>query len=212
MTSIERKAPPLVEVRLYGHLRRRFGKTHRYAVASSGEAVRALCATVPGFRNYMLWQSAPGYRVWSGRGVLTDTNQLFEPSGTIVRIVPVTVGAKSGGIGAVIMGAALIYLSYQTGGLGMALKAAYAEGGLALAGSAIAGSIGIGLVLAGVSQMLVGNPASDAPSERPENLPSYAFNGAVNTTAQGNPVPVLYGRLRVGSQVISSGLSTARLA
>ncbi len=212
MTSIERKAPPLVEVRLYGHLRRRFGKTHRYAVASSGEAVRALCATVPGFCNYMRQQSAPGYRVWSGRGVLTDTNQLFEPSGTIVRIVPVTVGAKSGGIGAVIMGAALIYLSYQTGGLGMALKAAYAEGGLALAGSAIAGSIGIGLVLAGVSQMLVGNPASDAPSERPENLPSYAFNGAVNTTAQGNPVPVLYGRLRVGSQVISSGLSTARLA
>ena len=28
---------------------------------------------------------------------------------------------------------------------------------------------------------------------------------------QGNPVPVLYGRLRVGSQVISAGLDTVQI-
>ena len=44
------------------------------------------------------------------------------------------------------------------------------------------------------------------PSERPENKPSYSFNGAVNTTAQGHPVPVGYGRLVVGSAVISAGI------
>ena len=44
-------------------------------------------------------------------------------------------------------------------------------------------------------------------TEQVENKPSYLFDGAVNTTRQGNAVPVGYGRLRVGSQVISAGLT-----
>ena len=42
--------------------------------------------------------------------------------------------------------------------------------------------------------------------QSPNNLPSYAFDGAVNTTRQGNPVPICYGSMIVGSQVISAGL------
>ena len=40
------------------------------------------------------------------------------------------------------------------------------------------------------------------------NTPSYLFNGAVNTTAQGHPVPIGYGRLIVGSAVISASIVT----
>jgi predicted phage tail protein len=47
--------------------------------------------------------------------------------------------------------------------------------------------------------------------DRPANKPSYAFDGAVNTAAQGNPVPICYGRLIVGSQVVSAGLVTEPL-
>jgi predicted phage tail protein len=71
----------------------------------------------------------------------------------------------------------------------------------------VSSAIGWGLVLGGVSSLLFTPKTHDpAATERPENKPSYAFNGPVNTTAQGNPVPVGYGRLRVGSQVISAGL------
>ena len=37
------------------------------------------------------------------------------------------------------------------------------------------------------------------------------FNGSVNTVGQGHPVPVGYGRLRVGSCVISAGIDTVDL-
>jgi predicted phage tail protein len=193
---------PLTEIRLYGHLRARFGRSYRLAVRSAAEAIRALGVVVPGFREYLATHSAPGYRVWLGADVITAGEQLHAPAGSLIRLVPVTAGAKSE-LGQIIIGAALINFAPWAGTTALIGN---------LTGAAIVTSLGFAMVLGGVSQLLAGNPASDAPSERPENLPSYAFNGAVNTTAQGNPVPVLYGRLRVGSQVISTGLSTAALA
>ena len=198
---------PLTEIRLYGHLRARFGRSYRLAVRSAAEAIRALGVVVPGFREYLATHSAPGYRVWLGADVVTAAEQMHAPAGSLIRLVPVTAGAKDAGLNQIIIAAALIVAAPY-----LPTAAIYGTGASAISISSIAYSVGISLALGGVAQMLAGNPASDAPSERPENLPSYAFNGAVNTTAQGNPVPVLYGRLRVGSQVISTGLSTAALA
>lgn len=42
--------------------------------------------------------------------------------------------------------------------------------------------------------------------QSPDNKPSYAFGGPVNSTAQGNPVGVLYGKRRIGGAVISAGI------
>jgi predicted phage tail protein len=67
-------------------------------------------------------------------------------------------------------------------------------------------SVGTSMILGGVAQMIAPTAKAQDPSERPENQPSYVFNGAVNTTAQGHPVPVGYGRLIVGSAVISAGI------
>ncbi len=50
-------------------------------------------------------------------------------------------------------------------------------------------------------------PKAQDPAEKPDNQPSYVFNGPVNTTAQGQPVPIGYGRLIVGGAVISAGIS-----
>ena len=68
-------------------------------------------------------------------------------------------------------------------------------------------TIGASLVLGGISQLLVPVPKVSGPQERPENKPSYLFNGAVNTTEQGQPIPLLYGELIVGSAVVSAGLT-----
>ena len=40
-------------VRLYGQLGSRFGRSFRLAVNSPAEAIRALCAIVPGFQQYL---------------------------------------------------------------------------------------------------------------------------------------------------------------
>jgi predicted phage tail protein len=43
-------------------------------------------------------------------------------------------------------------------------------------------------------------------ADQAENKASYNFNGPINTTAQGNPVPLGYGRKIVGSAVVSAGI------
>src|SRR5687768_11925691 len=99
------KLPNLIEIRLYGSLRREFGKSYRLAVRSAAEAVRALCVVVPGFKQHMVEHSAPGYRVWLGDAPINEVSELGHPPGRLIRIVPVTAGAKRGGIGGIIFGA-----------------------------------------------------------------------------------------------------------
>jgi predicted phage tail protein len=193
----------LLTVLLYGHLGKRFGRRHRYDVRSPAEAVRALCATITGFRAYMIEHSRPGYRVLVGRDP-RDLTTLAHPADGAIKIVPVTAGAGRG-LGTVILGAALIGFGVSTGGASLGFSAAWKVGGLKLAGY-FAANIGLSLVLGGVAQMLAPQPKTLGAPDRPENKPSYAFDGAVNTAAQGNPVPVCYGRMIVGSQVISAGM------
>ena len=62
------------------------------------------------------------------------------------------------------------------------------------------------VALGGISQLLFKPPSPVKPNERPENKPSYIFDGPVNTIAAGHPVPILYGEMYVGSAVISAGI------
>ena len=72
----------------------------------------------------------------------------------------------------------------------------------------IAGNIGIGLVLFGVAQVLSPQPQFSKLGELEESaeLESFTFSNVVNTSKQGLPVQIAYGRVFVGSAIISSGL------
>ena len=52
---------------------------------------------------------------------------------------------------------------------------------------------------------VIEDKAPDVPEEA-ETLENYAFSGVTNVARVGTPVPIAYGRLFVGSSVISSGL------
>ena len=194
----------LKTIRLYGPLGEQFGRVWRLDVKSPAEAIRALCYQLPGFRQYLQRNSAPGYRVLADTNA-RDNNTLAVPTcaGTI-RIVPVVCGAGKG-LGQVFLGAALMAtLWYAPGFNSIALGSTVWQGGMAL---------GFSMVLGGLSQALTKAPNTQNTSvERPENKPSYAFDGAVNTAAQGNPVPVCYGEMIVGSQVISAGMVAEQVA
>ena len=63
------------------------------------------------------------------------------------------------------------------------------------------------LVLGGISQAI--SPQPDTGIERgaeAAKLESFVFNNVVNTSKQGLPVPIAYGRVFVGSAVLSSSL------
>lgn len=70
-------------------------------------------------------------------------------------------------------------------------------------------NVGFMLMMSGVTQMLSPQPKGLSTGNGVSNEPSYAFNGVVNTTAQGGPVPLGYGRMIVGSAVISAGIYSA---
>jgi hypothetical protein len=73
-------------------------------------------------------------------------------------------------------------------------------------GNALIG-MGVSMIVGGVVQLLTPMPKGPKNTDSPDNKPSYVFTGAVNTQAQGNPVPLLYGRMIVGSAVISAGIN-----
>ena len=66
-------------------------------------------------------------------------------------------------------------------------------------------SLGANLGLMGIAQMQAPD-AGDMTSD-----PSYLFNGADSNLEQGQPVPVLYGRMRVGGTPLSQGFATGQL-
>lgn len=191
----------MITVILYGFLAEQYGKRHMLAIKTPAEAIRALSANYPGFKQKIA-QSAYEYRVLVGKENRATEHGIHLPATHTIKIVPLVLGSGPG-LGRVIAGAALIAASFYLPGttyLSAASSLSYS-----LAGGA--SSVGFLLALGGVSQMLFAPPKANAnASERPENLPSYAFNGPINTTGQGNIVPVCYGRMRVGSQVISAGL------
>ncbi|HET6719066.1 MAG TPA: hypothetical protein VFH22_05445 [Rhodocyclaceae bacterium] len=171
---------------LHGHLRR-FGNRFRLDVKTPAEAVRALCAVVPGFKAHLRQHSAPGYHVLVGKRDV-DVEDLAAPIGEkTLRLVPVIAGASSPWVRTVV-GAVLVVAGTYFG-------------------QTWAVNIGYGMLFSGVSQLIAGHPKAPGPQEEANNQPSFAFDGAVNTIGQGHPVPVLYGRMIVGSAVISAGLA-----
>lgn len=188
-------------VRLYGWLGARFGREHRLAVASPAEAVRALCALLPGFERAVADSERRGVRFacFAGRRNLSEDELRYPVGADAIRIAPVLAGSKNGGLFQTVLGAALIAAAaIYSGGL----AAAFSAGGLVQATA----TLGLSMMLGGVAQMLSPQQRLLSAKDRPENGASYNFNGPVNTMAQGNPVPLLYGEMFVGSATISAGI------
>lgn len=190
-------------IRLYGALGERFGRVWRMDVKSPAEAVRALCSQLKGFRQYLAEHSEPGYRVLCDTVARGERELGLGTAAETIRFVPVVAGSGRG-IGQIIAGIAVLAYGYFTGD--------YASVGAYLTSGSAYVSVGASLMLGGISQALTKPPSVGETMDRPDNKPSYAFDGAVNTAAQGNPVPVCYGEMIVGSQVISAGLSTEQVA
>lgn len=200
-------------VLLLGELGKKYGRKLILDVKTPAEAVRALCANFPDFERHMVESEKRnvGYRVVLGKSDL-NLDELHNPAGAAdIKLVPVVMGG-GGGLGQIFLGAVIIGAAFFTGGASLVAGAGIFGatvsttfiGGIAL-------GVGASLVLGGIAQMLSPVPPSYDPSEKPENKPSYTFNGAVNTTAQGQPVPIGYGRLIVGSHVISAGITTEEI-
>ncbi|EJB8386411.1 tail assembly protein [Pseudomonas aeruginosa] len=180
---------PMTTIKLYGALRQ-FGREYRMLVGSTAEAIKALCVQIPGIERFLANAHLRGmeFAVFRGKRNISQDELQFGGSEEI-RIAPVMRGRKRGGLVQTIVGAALIAASYV-----FPVIAPYAL------------PAGIGMVAGGVIQMLSPQAQGLKQSAAPENLPSYAFGSARNTTASGNPVPICYGKRRWGGAIISASI------
>jgi predicted phage tail protein len=142
-----------------------------------------------------------------------DPEELHEPAGQAeITIVPVIGGA--GAAGRIIGGVALV-------------AAAFAIGQPWLGHTAFSMITGVGasLALGGVASLLTPVPrtagpgaagamasANSAKAENNDPRRNSSFSSIQNTTRQGVPVPVIFGRRIVGSVVISGAIFVDQVA
>ncbi len=195
----------LKTIRLYGVLGAKFGREHKLDIDSPREAIKALSVLYDGFEPFLANAHLKGleFAVFKGKRNIAE-DELYLDTTEEIRIAPVIKGSKRGGFFQTILGVAMIGAAMMLGPAGWAAFGAggFAGGALAMGGAAMA--------LGGVVQMLSPQPRGLSVRQDADNKPSYAFGGVVNTTAQGYPVPLLYGldRREVGGAIISAGIYT----
>jgi predicted phage tail protein len=176
-------------IKLSGSLAQKFGRTHLRQLDSGEvwEAFKALKTTLQGFEEEIRRLDGMGLRFAIFRNRKNIGLDEMNLRGTQeVRVVPVVHGSKRGGVLQTIIGIALMVSAIWLGP-----SAFYA---------------GLSMTLGGVVQMLSPQAKGLSQSAAPENLPSYAFGSAKNTTASGNPVPICIGERRWGGAIISASI------
>ena len=208
-------------VKVYGALRKRLGQCRfEFDVTTPAQVIKALCVNFPGLDKWLIdsEKDGVGYRVTISKEKVGEENvlPLLVPFSEreVLSITPVIAGAGRGA-GMILAGAALIGLAVVTGGTSLAFSAggfsAATAGGFAAATfgvklAVVAGNLGIALVLGGIAQALSPQPQLNSTLDEAVQLESFTFSNVLNTSKQGMPVPIAYGRLFVGSAVLSSGL------
>ncbi|UUW16931.1 tail assembly protein [Serratia ureilytica] len=194
---------PLRTVRFHGPLSKAFGREFKYRATTVPKAIDAMKNLLPGFERYMLEAHKRGltFSIFVGKRNVGQDELEFTKGAEDIHLVPVVIGSKRAGLFQTILGVALIgaAIAFSPAGLGV-FSATGGWTSMAYAGASLA--------LGGVVQMLSPQMGGLRMRQGPENKPSYAFGGPVNTTAQGNPVGVLYGTREIGGAIISAGIYT----
>ena len=136
-------------------------------------------------------------------------------------IVPIIKGAGGGGgnsttkgILAIVLAVILIASGIGAAGgvtfLGMA-GAAGGTGATVLSAALI--GAGIGLAVTGITLLMMSPPKFDdfRKIDGGGGKPSYLFDGPSNVLGEGGPVPVGYGRMKIGSQTVEISMNNVEL-
>lgn len=212
-------------VYLEGEMGVRFGKEFQMAADSFTDVFRCLKCNFDGFMPYLqeCHEKNIGFILEvEGKPIKSEAEALLIYKEGDMIITPVPAGSKSGpakilaavavtvmtaGMGAVIMGAGA-----GAAGSAAALSATFGSfsaftGTLSAMGAAGGGlgmlaqvglGLGVNLALGGIQQMMAPDPSTDNQQDE-----SYIFQGSKQNIVEGDPVPVLYGELRIPGRTVS---------
>ena len=196
----------LRKIKLYGQLAEFIGhKEFEVKVHSIAQAVSFLIHNFPEIESYM---SPKYYQVKVGNYDIDESELAYPIGQEDIHFIPAISGAGRG-VGKILLGAALIGVSFLSFGTSAGMGVAFSKG-LAKVGFIQKGLFGIGaaLTLSGVSDLLFPLPEPQKFSSEEDPQLSFNFSGIQNTSRAGTPVPIVYGEIITGSVVISAAIDT----
>ena len=188
-------------VYLSGELAEKYGSKLLLKADTMQDVFKILNANDPSMKQYLLdcEEKGIGFACQVEEEELDIQGCLLPMNSGDIYITPVPAGSKSG-FGKILAAIALAALIIVNPG-----AALYAAGSLTTTGMVVA-SLALNLAMAGIQQMMAPDPATD--KDGPE---SYLFNGSQQNVSEGDPIPLLYGELRVPGRPINFELrNTAR--
>ena len=198
----------LSKLKLYGNLAEFCGGINEFeaVINTPIDAIRFLKVNFSGLEKHM---SNQHYQVYMGDYNIDEDLLDFPCGGLDIKIIPVVAG--SGNIGKILAGIALIGLAVLNPAVGFGLGPQGIAGGFATASgafslAALGGNIGILLVLSGVVGLLT--PTPELPDDESDPIKSFSFSGVQQTARSGTAIPVVYGKMLVGSIPISMKIET----
>ena len=204
-------------VYLEGEMGEKFGTHFQFNAPTVQDAIKCLEANFSGLKKYFIdcHENDIGFEIDVANNKLDyEVEMLMTLQEGDITITPIPAGSKSAAAKILAAIALVVIAVYAPQLFGQALGAGGmgppAAGLLGTTFSAstvatiqmAASAMAINLAMAGINQMMAPDPATDADQES-----SYLFNGAEQNVIQGDPVPILYGRLRIPGQPISFEIS-----
>ena len=167
-----------------GELGRDFLPHMKVQCNTVADIFKCLSANFDGVKQYFIEkeQKDIGYQIEiAGKKITDQREMLMELNEADVVITPIPAG--SGDFGKTVLGVIIAVVGFAIGNPQIM-------------------ALGINLALSGLEGLLAPDPSNDdEPDEE-----SYLFQGAEQVITQGEPVPVLYGRLRVPGQPVGMEL------
>jgi predicted phage tail protein len=171
-------------------LAREFGKVFYFELSSAKDAIRAIDANKKNFSHRLINLARQGLDyaiVVDNKNVSEFTELEMNKEPRVIDLVPLVAGA--GFLVAAVVAGAVTFLGATLAGVAAAQ---------ALAMAAVAA------ITTGLQMALAPKPEAPEPISATTRAlqDSFTFSNKVNVASQGTPVPVGYGRLKVGSNVV----------
>jgi len=193
----------MTNVTIHGEFGEIYGTNHKFKVKKLLEITNALEANNPGVKNFLLSKFKEGLsyafidpqnpdKKWETVEELSSANAPEE-----IHIVPTITGA---------------FVFTAIAAVGGLIMAGIGALGTALASGGFLANLAIGLLIQGIMSLLfpVEKPKPQT-SESKIDMSSYIFTNLENNAVQGFAIPLLYGELRIGSNVISTNVTSEDL-
>ena len=188
----------LRKVYLEGEIADKFGSEFDMDVSTFGEAIQCFETNFNNFRQYLVECQEKGIGFIcsvEGKAIEEDHELLLQyPEGAFT-LQAVPAGSDSG-FGKLIFAAILIAISFIPGFQAIG-PTVFGNFGLL---SATTLFVGLNLAMAGIQQLMAPDPSIDMDNQQDD---AYLFQGSGQNLIEGEPVPILYGKLRIPGRPIS---------